>query len=170
MQGGHEVPTLWFSVFGFPSPVRRLDISPTSGDLGEHCSSSAVGHVLCAPPGRVAQPRLLAKYRGNPEGAVNRGRLLWVTFLGKTRKVTSCRATPNGVGLEERSCFDKFSTNGLVISIKTGLHRNCSFMHHQRIACNFNESTGCKSSFNARQIRAQQFFQFCVADIAGGDQ
>jgi hypothetical protein len=86
--------------FDFPSPERRLDISPTSGGLGEHCLSSAVRHVLCASPGRVAQPRLLAKYRGNPEGAANRGRLLWVTFLGKTRKVTSCRATPDGVGVE----------------------------------------------------------------------
>jgi hypothetical protein len=98
--------------FDFPSPVRRLDSSQTSGGLGEHCSSSAVGHGVCAPPGRVAQPRLLAKYRGNPEGAANRGRPLLVTFLGKTRKVTSCRATPVGVGLEERSCFDSLSTNG----------------------------------------------------------
>jgi hypothetical protein len=86
--------------FRFQSPVRRLDISPTSGDLGEHCPSSAVGHVLCAPPGRVAQPRLLAKCRGNPAGAANRGRPLLVTFLGKTRKVTSCRATPDGVGFD----------------------------------------------------------------------
>jgi hypothetical protein len=76
--------------------VRRLDISQTSGDLGEHCSSSAAGHVLCALLGRVAQPRLFAKYRGDPEGAAHRGRLLLVTFLGKTRKVTSCRATPDG--------------------------------------------------------------------------
>jgi hypothetical protein len=78
-------------------PLRgSLDISQTSGDLGEHCLSSAVGHVLCAPPGRVAQPRLFVKYRGNPAGAAHRGRLLLVTFLGKTRKVTSCRATPDG--------------------------------------------------------------------------
>ena len=74
--------------------MRRLDSLQTSGGLGEHCSSSAVGHVLCAPLGRVAQPRLFANYRGNPAGAANRGRLLWVTFLGKTRKVTCCRATP----------------------------------------------------------------------------
>jgi hypothetical protein len=79
--------------------VRRLDISSASGGLGEHCLSSAAGHVLCALLGRVAQPRLLAKYRGNPEGAANRGRFLLVTFLGKTRKVTSCRATPDGVDL-----------------------------------------------------------------------
>ncbi|VVC82318.1 hypothetical protein [Sideroxydans sp. CL21] len=87
------------TAFDFLSPVRRLDISPTSGGLGEHCPSSAVGHVLCALLGRVAQPRLLVKYRGNPAGAAHRGRLLWVTFLGKTRKVTCCRATPGGFSL-----------------------------------------------------------------------
>lgn len=93
-QCGHSCPHK--TAPEFFSPVRRLDISPTSGDLGEHCLSSAVGHGLCAPPGRVAQPRLLAKYRGNPAGAAHRGRFLWVTFLGKTRKVTCCRATPGG--------------------------------------------------------------------------
>ena len=34
--------------------------------IGEHCLSSAAGHVLCALSGRVAQPRLLAADRGNP--------------------------------------------------------------------------------------------------------
>ena len=84
----------------FLSPVRRLDISQTSGGLDEHCPSSAVRHGVCASLGRVAQPRLFVKYRGNPEGAANRGRLLLVTFLGKTRKVTSCRATPDKVGFD----------------------------------------------------------------------
>ena len=93
-QRGHLCPPYY--AFEFLSPVRRLDISPTSGDLGEHCPSSAAGHVLCALLGRVAQPHLLAKYRGNPKGAANRGQLLWVTFLGKTRKVTCCQATPGG--------------------------------------------------------------------------
>jgi hypothetical protein len=37
--------------------------------------------------------------RGNPAGAVNRGRFLWLTFLGKTRKVSSCRAAPGEVVL-----------------------------------------------------------------------
>ena len=99
-------------IFAFPSPVRRLDSSQTSGGLGEHCSSSAVRHGLCASPGRVAQPRLLAKYRGNPEGAANRGRLLWVTFLGKTRKVTCCRATPGGFDFAS-SPFDRLRVSGV---------------------------------------------------------
>ena len=81
------MPTLWFQVLTFLSLERRLDISPTSGGSGEHCSSSAVGHVLCAPPGRVAQPRLLVKYQGNPAGAANRGRLLFGYFFsGEARK------------------------------------------------------------------------------------
>ena len=71
----------WILGFAFLSPVRRLDISQTSGGVGEHCSSSAVGHGVCAPLGRVAQPRLLVKYRGNPAGAANRGRLFLGYFL-----------------------------------------------------------------------------------------
>jgi hypothetical protein len=84
----------------FHSPVRRLDQPQAGGDLGEHCSSPAVGRGVCAPPGRVAQPRLLATVRGYPAGAVNRGRLLFgYFFLATQEKVTSCRATPGGVDL-----------------------------------------------------------------------
>ena len=67
--------------FDFPSPVRRLDISQTGGGLGEHCPSSATGHVLYALLGRVAQPRLFVKYRGNPAGAARWGRLFFGYFL-----------------------------------------------------------------------------------------
>ncbi len=70
---------------------------------------------MCASLGRVAQPRLLAKYRGDPEGAANRGRPLLVTFLGKTRKVTSCRATPDGfgfdVGLRDETANPTYATS-----------------------------------------------------------
>jgi len=86
--------------FRFYSPVRRLDQPQGSGDLGEHCSSPAVGRGVCASPGRVAQPRLLVADRGHRAAAANRGRFLLVTFLGKTRKVTSCRATPGGVDFD----------------------------------------------------------------------
>jgi hypothetical protein len=94
----HNVHTLCL-VFGFSffPPVRRLDQPQVSGGLGEHCSSPAVGRGVCAPPGRVAQPRLLAADRGYREAAANRGRFLLVTFLGKTRKVTRCRSTTGGV-------------------------------------------------------------------------
>lgn len=67
--------------FCFNFPVRRLDQPQVSGGLGEHCSSPSVGHGVCAPPGRVAQPRLLATDRGNPVGAANRGRLFLGHFL-----------------------------------------------------------------------------------------
>jgi hypothetical protein len=86
-----------FFEFAFHSPVRRLDQPQVSGGLGEHCSSPAVGRGVCAPLGRVAQPRLLAADRGYREAAANRGRFLLVTFLGKTRKVTRCRSTTGGV-------------------------------------------------------------------------
>ena len=87
-------------LFFFP-PVRRLDQLQASGGLGEHCSSPAVGRGVYAPPGRVAQPRLLAAERGNPAGAVNQGRLFFGYFiLAKQKKVTSCRATPGGVDFD----------------------------------------------------------------------
>src|ERR1700693_1014054 len=54
---------------------------------------------LSTSPFPCAPPRLLAADRGYPAGAANRGRFLLVTFLGKTRKVTSRRATPGGVDL-----------------------------------------------------------------------
>ena len=43
-------------------------------------------------------------------------------------------------------------------------------MHHQRIAGDFDKAAGCKGGLNAGQIRAQQLFQFSIADIAGRDQ
>jgi len=77
---------LRFLVFAF-SPARRLDQPQGSGGLGEHCSSPAVGRGVCAPPGRVAQPRFLVADRGYPAGAANRGRLLFgYFFFGEARK------------------------------------------------------------------------------------
>jgi hypothetical protein len=76
-------PPSGFAFFGFDfsSPVRRLDQPQVSGGLGEHCSSPAVGRGVCAPPGRVAQPRLLAADRGNPKGgkpgAISFGHFSW---------------------------------------------------------------------------------------------
>jgi hypothetical protein len=86
-RGGHCPPRwFWGLAFEFPSPVRRLDISQTGGGLGEHCSSSAVGHVLCAPLGRVAQPRLFAKCRGNPEGGGKPGATSFGYFSWQDKK------------------------------------------------------------------------------------
>ena len=87
--------------FVLPSPVRRLDQPKGSGGLGEHCSSPAVGRGVCAPPGRVAQPRLLAADRGYPAGAANRGRLFFGYFiLAKQKKVACCRATRGDVDFD----------------------------------------------------------------------
>jgi hypothetical protein len=115
---GTSCPYLFgFWIFAFTSPVRRLDQPQGSGGLGEHCSSPAVGRGVCAPPGRVAQPRLLAADRGNRAAAVNRGRLFFGYFiLAKQKKVACCRATPGGVDFgfcihhkvpaASRRCFD----------------------------------------------------------------
>lgn len=45
-----------------------------------------------------------------------------------------------------------------------------SIRHHQRIGGDFDKPAGCKGGFDAGQIRAQQLFQICVANVAGGDQ
>ena len=42
----------------------------------------------------------LSSNAGNLEEVADWGRLLWVTFLGKTRKVTSCRSTTGGFAFE----------------------------------------------------------------------
>ena len=81
---------------------------------------------------RVPQPPDQTSNAGHPAGAANRGRLLLVTFLGKTRKVTdrttshltnpandaglvigySCRATPGGVD------FDFMSLNAAQVLLQ----------------------------------------------------
>ena len=67
--------------FRFLSPVHRLDQLQAGGDLGEHCSSPAVGRGVYAPPGRVAQPRLLAAGRGEPRRGGKLGRRFLDYFL-----------------------------------------------------------------------------------------
>jgi hypothetical protein len=63
--------------------------------LGEHCLSSAAGHVLCALLGRVAQPRVFEDSRGNAAGAVSWGRLFFDYLpLATQKKVISGRAAP----------------------------------------------------------------------------
>ncbi|MGB8517224.1 MAG: hypothetical protein WCD45_04975, partial [Gallionella sp.] len=64
-----------------------------SGAFGEDCLS----HLW-----RVPQPPGWASNAGNRIAMADWGRLLWVTFLGETRKVIGCRATPDG------SAFKKF--------------------------------------------------------------
>ncbi|WP_146218906.1 hypothetical protein [Undibacterium pigrum] len=42
-----------------------------------------------------AFPIFCTAQTGTPQGRLCLGRLLWLTFLGETRKVSSCRATPD---------------------------------------------------------------------------
>ena len=97
-----------------PSPVRRpADRGQASGDLGEHCSSSAAGHGVCGPPGRVAQhpqgvrrgcmglkpqqhtqpPREWARARARA-AAAHRDGLSLVTFFARAKKVTGMPGRP----------------------------------------------------------------------------
>ena len=55
----------------------------------EHVSAQRVVRVY-------EEARLFEQRREPTKWAAHRGRLLLVTFLGKTRKVTCCRATPGG--------------------------------------------------------------------------
>ena len=66
------------------------------GDLGEHWPSSAVRHDVCASPGRVAQPHLLAIDRGNAAGTARRGVVSLVTFFTRVKKVTGMPGHPGG--------------------------------------------------------------------------
>ena len=86
-----------------------------------------MGRGVRAPPGRVAQPRLLAADRWYPAGAANRGRFLLVIFLGKTRKVTGGGATPRDFDLvihvsirpsaySTRTAFDRRALRRVVFS------------------------------------------------------
>ena len=57
--------------------------------LSESSRAFCEGEFRSRPARRVAQ--------GSPKGRRTGGRLLWVTFLGGARKVTSCRAAPGEV-------------------------------------------------------------------------
>jgi hypothetical protein len=60
-----------------------------TGAFGEDCLSPR-GFSR----GRVPQPPVASSNAGNPEGAGQRGGLLWPPFLGRARKGGSRRATP----------------------------------------------------------------------------
>jgi hypothetical protein len=100
---------LLFDVRRKPTLLRLIPCAPPSsgvapGDVGEHCASARncleemrmPALTVCnrGAGARVAQPPGATSSTGEPAGPANWGRLLLVTFLGKTRKVTSCRAAP----------------------------------------------------------------------------
>jgi len=49
---------------------------------------------MSEPQASFCASRFGVHYFGDPEGAARRGRLLLLTFLGETRKVSGCRAAP----------------------------------------------------------------------------
>ncbi len=78
-----------------PHPLcARRDRTEASGGLGEHCSSSAVERGVCAPPGRVAQPRLLLFWRGNAEGASAPGSAFFDYFLCTSKESNQLPGCP----------------------------------------------------------------------------
>ncbi len=77
------------------------------GAVGEHCLSATA---------RVAQPPGLTSSAGNPEGAVDGGRLLWITFLGEARKVISRRAAPGNQTFREAPKYCHSSQCPLIIA------------------------------------------------------
>ena len=81
---------------GSGMPAHRHDC----GRMRAYTVASPMGPLLRAPVracfmrGRVPQPPVASSNAGHPEGAVQLGGLLWLTFLDRARKVSSCRATP----------------------------------------------------------------------------
>ncbi len=70
-----------------PSPYPPPSSAECEGVFGEHCSSSTAGHVLCALPGRVAQPPEQASNGGNPRRGWRVGAcFLWFFSLHEQRK------------------------------------------------------------------------------------
>jgi hypothetical protein len=97
---------------GSGMPAHRHDC----GRMRAYTVASPMGPLLRAPVrarfsrGRVPQPPVASSNAGHPEGAVQWGGLLWLTFLGRARKVSSCRATP-GLLMQEPTCSRLYASN-----------------------------------------------------------
>ena len=81
------------------TPMRAAEQRSRAGEFGEDClSPRAVG--LCEgefrsrPAWRAAQARAHLKRSSSPKGRRTWGGLSWVTFFGRSKKVTSRRAAP----------------------------------------------------------------------------
>ena len=86
---GNLLPTML--VFGFSPLCAAEERTQAIVDLGEHCSSPERRRREV----ELRSPACWWLIEGSRRAA-NGGRLLLVTFLGKTRKVTSCRSTAGG--------------------------------------------------------------------------
>ncbi len=95
----HRVRLIWhrlmlrrFGLSGFPFICRRV-AGFMAGAYGEYCSSSAVGHGVCAPPGRVySPPARNSAARGLRQ--IQGGLFFGFFLLAKQKKETRRRAPP----------------------------------------------------------------------------
>ncbi len=98
LQGGGDIGGLQFHtaiIFRVPLPPSPPPSSAgAAAEVGEDCLSSAVGHGLCALPGRVPQPPAATSNAGHPEEVAERGVLSLITFFAQAKKVIGCGAAP----------------------------------------------------------------------------
>ena len=107
---------------------------------------------------RVLQPPDQSSNAGYPAGAANWGRFLLVTFLGKTRKVTSCRATPGGFDFDcwvsLRSTQPTLLQNSTITGSATGADQQCrrvrsSTFGHESLIYGDADAGGCLTAGQA---------------------
>ena len=82
-QCGHECPHK--TAVEFLSPVRRLDISPTSGDLGALSELRSGARCVCPARASCAAP-LVGEISREPEGRQTGGDFFWLLFLARQEK------------------------------------------------------------------------------------
>ncbi len=98
--------------------------------LGEHCLSTWLRSGSC----ELRSPACLRLIEGTRRAA-NRGRLLWVTFIGKTRKVTCCRATPGGFYIQPYGAMHVRYCSSLRVKLNISVHpRAISLRPHTSIS------------------------------------
>ena len=105
----HPILRFWVSAF-HPLSAASIRRERAVG-LGEHCLSTWPRSGSC----ELRSPARLWLIEGTPQGRQTGVAFSLVTFfLAKQKKVTSCRATPDGVDFVFcHSPFDRLRANGL---------------------------------------------------------
>jgi hypothetical protein len=97
-----------------------------SGDLGEHCSSAAAGHVLCGPPGRVAQPPMEAYNRREPKAGAA-GRRFFAYFLWPRKESRQLAGLPPALsGDHHRAIHDSQQNQSPLTPLLQRGERRCA--------------------------------------------